>query len=125
MECMPLSDIPGYSDVFPTGTGTIIRAGDFDQVTSVQFDRHYDEDREAFEGTLDIVLKGDGGLLGLRLGNVELLQIRSFYQWPEFEIDDVRSWGWDRKYFKIYCLEDDAVLGYAETAQVYKPLPFH
>lgn len=122
---MPLSDIPGYSEVFPATEGVCIRARDFDQITYIQFDRHYDEDREVFEGTLDLVLTGRGGLLGLRLGNVQLLEIRSFYQWPGFEIDDVRSAGWDRKNFKISCLESDAVLGYSETAQVYKPLPYH
>ena len=122
---MPLSDVPGYSEVFPASAGAIVRAWDFDQVAYVHFDRHYDEDRQEFAGTLDLVLKGRGGLLGLRLGNLQLLQICSFYQWPGFEIDDVRSSGWDRKYFKLYCLESDAVLGYSETAQIYKPLPHH
>lgn len=100
-------------------------AREFDEIVYLNFDRHYDEDRECFEGNVDLVLKGKNGLLGLRLGNVQLLEIHSFYQWPGFEIDDVRSAGWDRKKFKLYCLESDAVLGYSESALIYKPLKFH
>jgi len=89
------------------------------------FDRCYDESREQFERNVDIVLKGKGGMLGLRLGNVECLEVRGFYQWPGFELDDIRNQGWGRKFFKVYCLESDAVLGLAESAQLYAPLQYH
>jgi len=122
---MPLADIPGYAEAFPLGDRRVVLARDFDILVFFNFDRCYDESREQFERNVDIVLKGKGGMLGLRLGNVECLEVRGFYQWPGFELDDIRNQGWGRKFFKVYCLESDAVLGLAESAQLYAPLQYH
>ncbi len=120
---MPLSDLPGYQDVH--GSYGSVRARDFDELVYMCYDRHYDEDREEYEYQLVLITQGKLGLLEISLGNVVMLKLGSTRQLVGLEVDDVKNLGWDRKRYKLYSIECDDILAYAETCNVSIPAALH
>ena len=118
-----MKTIPGYDDVkCKYGEFSLF---EFDMVAYFEIDRFYNEDREMFEYNAAVILSGDKGFIEIQMGNIVGLKIGQFPQFSELVLEDIRSMGWDRKNFKLSCLETEGIDLISETCRIAIPNSFH
>jgi hypothetical protein len=115
-ETMPLSDLPGYSDI-KAQLGECA-FGDFPDLKCLTLDTYYEEDRERFEKIVSLVLKGKKGTIDVVFGNIRDFRLTAIDQLIGFEVKQVRDRGWEQANYEISDYEHDAIRGLAENCRV-------
>ena len=113
---MPLSDLPGYSEVKAQYGDCSF--GDFSDLKCLSVDTYYEEDREHFEKIVSLVLKGKKGTIDVTFGNVRDFRLLSIDQLVGLEVKKVSDRGWEHVHYEISDFEDDAIHGLAENCGV-------
>jgi hypothetical protein len=113
---MPITEIPGHKNVLAKFGA--VTAHDFKELRTLSAETCYNEDREAFEKSLAIVLRGPKGSIEYRFSNVTDFKLSTLSFLGSFDVSDIRDRQLERKNFYFSDYEAQQVFGYAEIAEV-------
>jgi len=113
---MALTEIPGHEKVIAKfGACT---PHDFKEVRIVQVETYYEEDRESFEKSVLLVLRGPKGAIEFRFSNVTDFKLSNIAFLGSFDVSDIRARQLERRSFYFEDYEMGEISGYAEQAHV-------
>jgi len=113
---MPITEVPGHEEVLARFGA--VTAHDFSELRMLSVETYYDEDHEAFEKSLAVVLRGPKGAIEYRFSNVTDFKITTLSFLGSFDVSDIRDRQLERKNFYFSDYEAQEVFGYAKIAEV-------
>ena len=113
---MPIARLPGHEEVLAKFGECDF--SDFNELRYLVLDTYYEEDRERFEKQLTIILGDKKGKIQVTFGNLSGFRLSEVHQIIGFDVEDIRSNGWEEKHYKILDCENGVIEGYAEHAGV-------